>query len=118
MDFDCEASPKKRCLSQTKKGQLRYEVAEDVENKSSESDSDQQSFTIKSFYGGRDQVKFPHSPSRRKAVAKVLDKYCEQENSLVVSANSLVVKPIQTKSYSKRSRSVLHTLLLQRSSLL
>lgn len=39
---------------------------------------DADSFTIKSFYGKREKLHFPHSPGRRKAVDKVLDKISDE----------------------------------------
>ena len=40
---------------------------------STESDDDSQ-INVKSFYGGREKKRFPHSPKRRKAADKVLSK--------------------------------------------
>ncbi|XP_060586425.1 N-acetyltransferase ESCO1-like [Ruditapes philippinarum] len=46
------------------------------EKDSAELDAD--SFTIKSFYGKREKIHFPHSPGRRKAVDKVLEKLSDE----------------------------------------
>lgn len=46
--------------------------AEPLMHKSEGNNAD--SFTIKSFYGKREKIHFPHSPGRRRAVDKVLDK--------------------------------------------
>ena len=37
-------------------------------------DDEQESFNIKSFYGKREKIHFPHSPARRKKVGQVLNK--------------------------------------------
>lgn len=49
---------------------------------------DDDSFTIKSFYGKREKLHFPHSPGRRKAAGKVLEKLSDEsadsENDSIV----------------------------------
>ena len=52
-------------FSPPKKRQRLQEKIQEKEN---------DSFTIKSFYGGREKKQFPHSPKRRRAVNKVLEK--------------------------------------------
>lgn len=54
---------------------------------SAELDSD--SFTIKSFYGKREKIHFPHSPGRRKAVDKILEKLSDENTD---SENERLVK--------------------------
>lgn len=45
----------------------------------SQSDADE-TIAIKSFYGNREKKSFPHSPKRRRAVKKVLEKLSDEEN--------------------------------------
>ena len=61
LDFGVKAqSPKKRRLDEN----LQTKFCEE----------EPESFTINSFYGKREKVHFPHSPSRRKKVGQVLNK--------------------------------------------
>jgi hypothetical protein len=46
---------------------------------SSQSDHDE-TIAIKSFYGTKEKKSFPHSPKRRRAVKKVLQKLSDEEN--------------------------------------
>lgn len=50
----------------------------DENNKTEVNQEDYDSFTIKSFYGKREKMCFPHSPGRRKKIGQVLDKLSDE----------------------------------------
>lgn len=60
-----ESPPRKRQKMDTTKKEKENSISED-------------SFSIKSFYGKREKKQFPHSPKRRKAVYKVLEKISDE----------------------------------------
>ncbi|XP_053395371.1 N-acetyltransferase ESCO2-like [Mercenaria mercenaria] len=73
---------------------------------------DADSFTIKSFYGKREKISFPHSPGRRKAVDKVLEKISDEntdsENDRPARKKN-VVKKHDGKNESDMSRFDFHS---------